>query len=460
MTATIVDIKPKTWSHFRSAMMDARSNNEEVLGFLFCTSQALRGTGRRRLLPKHWVVPSPDCYVYQSSGGLELQQEVHVHLLNTYLCPGIEMIHIHTHPGSHQPNFSRTDNDYEARYANFLSGFRGDGYFVSGVFNQDMTKWTFREWQARSAETQVIFSPSLIMPNEYPPDDSPQIDERFARQQIWGSGAQKNLERLKVGLIGCGGIGAVFAEQLARLGVRKWVLIDPDGLEITNLNRMPFATMHMAQNRRRKVDYVRTLIQRSWQGRARVIGVNATVDSSTSLRELSQCDIFIVATDNHHSRIGAQELALRYMRPLISLATHIDVASATNQSRLYARVTMPPPDGGWCLVCGDVVSAHRAAIECSEGELADQLRGAGYLRDVPAPAVYWLNSLCASLGCHLVHGIIAGFIDDLGAGVDWTLDVRSGNWLKIAHEPASSCFFCSPEGQLANLEQNVSCVSE
>ncbi|NER05471.1 MAG: hypothetical protein F6K17_24195, partial [Okeania sp. SIO3C4] len=64
-------------------------------------------------------------------------------------------------------------------------------------------------------------------------------DAIFARQEIFGNALQEQLNELTVTLIGCGGIGSVFAEVLGRLGVKNWVLIDHDSLETTNLNRMP-----------------------------------------------------------------------------------------------------------------------------------------------------------------------------------------------------------------------------
>ena len=59
----------------------------------------------------------------------------------------------------------------------------------------------------------------------------------FARQRIFGDVCQKQLDELKISLIGCGGIGASFAESLGRLGVKNWVLIDSDRMETVNLNR-------------------------------------------------------------------------------------------------------------------------------------------------------------------------------------------------------------------------------
>lgn len=41
-------------------------------------------------------------------------------------------------------------------------------------------------------------------------------------------------------IVGCGGVGAYFAEMLVRTGATKIILIDGDGVELKNLNRTPF----------------------------------------------------------------------------------------------------------------------------------------------------------------------------------------------------------------------------
>jgi tRNA A37 threonylcarbamoyladenosine dehydratase len=43
---------------------------------------------------------------------------------------------------------------------------------------------------------------------------------------------------MSVAVIGCSGRGSFVVEQLARLGVRPLVLVDPDVVEYKNLNRM------------------------------------------------------------------------------------------------------------------------------------------------------------------------------------------------------------------------------
>lgn len=45
-----------------------------------------------------------------------------------------------------------------------------------------------------------------------------------------------------VAVVGCGGLGGYIAEELARLGVGRLILIDGDRLEVSNLNRQLMAT--------------------------------------------------------------------------------------------------------------------------------------------------------------------------------------------------------------------------
>lgn len=45
-----------------------------------------------------------------------------------------------------------------------------------------------------------------------------------------------------VAIVGCGGLGGYIAEELARLGVGRLILIDGDRLEVSNLNRQIMAT--------------------------------------------------------------------------------------------------------------------------------------------------------------------------------------------------------------------------
>ena len=67
--------------------------------------------------------------------------------------------------------------------------------------------------------------------------------ERYARNKNLISEREQALLREKtVAVVGLGGLGGHIAEQLARLGVGRLILIDGDIAEESNLNRQLFAT--------------------------------------------------------------------------------------------------------------------------------------------------------------------------------------------------------------------------
>ncbi len=61
-------------------------------------------------------------------------------------------------------------------------------------------------------------------------------------EMLIGKEAIQKLERAKVAIFGIGGVGSFVVEGLARAGVGNLVLIDPDDISITNLNRQIHAT--------------------------------------------------------------------------------------------------------------------------------------------------------------------------------------------------------------------------
>lgn len=61
---------------------------------------------------------------------------------------------------------------------------------------------------------------------------------QFARTQLLiGETGLRRLQESQVLIFGVGGVGSYAVEALARTGVGKFILVDPDKIEITNLNR-------------------------------------------------------------------------------------------------------------------------------------------------------------------------------------------------------------------------------
>lgn len=69
------------------------------------------------------------------------------------------------------------------------------------------------------------------------------MDSQFQRTELLlGSGAIKKLNNAKVCVFGVGGVGGYAVEALARAGIGKFVLVDNDTVNYTNLNRQIIAT--------------------------------------------------------------------------------------------------------------------------------------------------------------------------------------------------------------------------
>lgn len=356
----------------------------------------------------------------------------------------------------------------ESQYSQFLTrNFPQKPRLLSGVFNQSLQQSKFRIWDRKGKNFHnVNFSHSYLeisdriakKPEEYAEIPIIQINGiqnptqpilnqqnlMFTRQKIFGDTCQKQLNELKISLIGCGGIGSIFAELLGRLGVKNWGLIDSDRIEVVNLNRMPGANQKMVQQQWYKVDYVKHLIKKIYQTGSCVTAIPTSIDSKIAKAEIAASDLIVVATDNHLSRKQAQELALEYMRPLVCLGTHIEIERSHNKPRMFCRVTVPPLGGGWCLMCGNIISLQKAAMESAPTQINQMVNSAGYLEGVNEPAVFWLNSICASTGVGVIHGIISGFLN-VDAGIDWVYEFPNSVWHQTNTEylETPDCYFCS-----------------
>ncbi len=66
---------------------------------------------------------------------------------------------------------------------------------------------------------------------------------QFSRTELLiGKEGIDKLSRAKVAIFGLGGVGSFVVESLARAGIGKFILIDNDDIDITNINRQIIAT--------------------------------------------------------------------------------------------------------------------------------------------------------------------------------------------------------------------------
>lgn len=153
--------------------------------------------------------------------------------------------------------------------------------------------------------------------------------DRYSRQIAFiGKSNQEKISRATVAIIGLGALGSVSSELLARSGIGKLILIDPDFIELNNLQRQ---SMYREKDvGHLKVDAARKCLGRI-NSKLRIIKINKAITSTTI--ETIKCDIILDCTDNIETRRVINQYCMQKWIPWV-------YASAIRDEG-YVHVFMP-----------------------------------------------------------------------------------------------------------------------
>jgi molybdopterin/thiamine biosynthesis adenylyltransferase len=255
----------------------------------------------------------------------------------------------------------------------------------------------------------------------------------FDRQtRVFGGRTTEDLTRLRVAIVGCGGTGSAVASLLARIGVSRFVLIDADRVDMTNLNRMHFSTRADAIARRYKVDVVGDAIAEIGLARS-VVRMNQLVDATECRDALRACDVIFGCTDDHLGRNFLNRLAHFYLIPVVDLGVLIDPNDQGGYDSFDGRVTVVQP-GYPCQVCRHLIKPQRLLEEGMrrrDPQLYDQYRRAGYVEGEadPSPVVVTFTTEIAAVAVNELLHRLTGF---RGLEGHCGERVRRFDWIKDA----------------------------
>lgn len=418
--------------------------SREQMAVTLCGVNRLRH--ELRLLVRDVILLPADAFRQQSAAHLELKPEVQAFIHARAHRHGLIEVDWHSHPGSGPVvAFSGTDDHFEAAQAAYLAE-RMDGVpYASVVVNDDALDarlWLTeiarpaaatakadkaapaqapaRIGQPKAQPLQAILLGDLarripVTAQRLNRAHAPFISPVFDRQvRAFGPDVQRRLSALRVGVIGVGGLGSALVAHLARLGVAHWVLVDPDIVELTNLNRLVGASAMDAQKARPKVFVARSTVRQAVP-KATVRALKTDVFDPVAQRALKACDLLIVATDNHSSRMAANRLAVQYLIPLVHAGFNVSVDEPAKDRSDLRHVTdvsgeFAIPDlGRWCLQCAGIIDPQAAGWELAPAGQRAILRQRGYVVDTPAPAVGHLDGVVAALAAAEIHNLVAAF---------------------------------------------------
>ncbi len=155
----------------------------------------------------------------------------------------------------------------------------------------------------------------------YHPDlmPAPRAPEgQLATVSVWGKENQADLVRCRVGIVGLGSVGSLVAECLARIGVNAFTLIDPDRMELRNLDRTAGGRFDDARDQLRKVDVAERNIRAV--GTAVRLEIR-TLPTSLLIREglaaALDCDVLFSCVDRPWPRHVLNSIAYAHLIPVI-----------------------------------------------------------------------------------------------------------------------------------------------
>ena len=210
------------------------------------------------------------------------------------------------------------------------------------------------------------------------------------------------LSQLTACVIGVSGTGSLVAEQLARLGFGKIILIDFDTVEHKNLNRIINATSSDADSGRLKVELFAEAITK-YRGEGVAFAVPLDITSREAVIAASESDVVFSCVDTLVARNIADLICASCLIPLFDVGVVIPTRNTKNGfaiADVYGRTDYVYP-GGSTLCDRGVYNASTLAEEylrnASPESYQDQLN-AGYMKGVleEAPAVISLNMSAAA----------------------------------------------------------------
>jgi len=225
--------------------------------------------------------------------------------------------------------------------------------------------------------------------------------------RAFGPAVQTALNDFKVGIVGCGGTGSAIAEQLVRLGVRNFVLIDPDILSESNTTRVYGS--YPNQVGRPKVEVANENILRiAPNSKCEVI--QSTLNVSKTAKKLTNCDIVFGCTDDNAGRLVLSRLPTYILTPVIDCGVLLSSDEEGILVGIDGRVTVISP-GQACLLCRGRIDIARAASELMMPEEQKRLASEGY---APAlgkiePAVITFTTLVAATAVNELLERLIGF---------------------------------------------------
>lgn len=303
---------------------------------------------------------------------------------------------VHSHPAGYAPTPSDLDDDMDAYYAGYFPDFAPGRPYVSlilvkskeGLEVSGRVHWRER-WHA-IARFLLELTPSRTWVAGRKPSHATAPQRTARLTAAFGHAAAARLRDATVAVIGAGGTGSAAIEVLARAGVGRLVIVDPDQLEESNLERVHGSTPAQAARKDLKVKVARDHV-RAIAPECEVVAICGSLPQEGVIDEVISADVVLGCTDTQHGRVALSDLARRYLVPGLDCGVLLEGKDGhiTGQIAQFTRFFAADP----CPYCRGMIVQTRLNQELmSEAERAARRRAAEEAEAADEdPDPYWKN---------------------------------------------------------------------
>lgn len=391
------------------------SDGNEAVAIALCGRS--RGNDMHCLLIRElFPVPYKDCII-RDPDLVRWKTIILKKILPKAMEHGMGIVKIHSHPSGYSQFSTCDDNSDRQLFSSILGWIDDDRPHASLVMLPDGSLF------GRFVDSAGGFHPirTIMVAGEdirfwHPlPDTQSLPDFSLRNRQAFGLGTTQLLSQLSIAVVGCSGTGSPVIEQLARLGVGRLVLIDPDRIEEKNLNRILNSGNADVLSNSYKVDIAARSIENMSIGTI-VKTIPENLCDVDCVRAVAECDIVFGCMDGSEGRHLLNRIATFYQIPYFDVGVKLEADGAGNISQICGSVHYLQP-GKSSLLSRKAITLEAIEAEGMKRTNPDQYEkqvGEKYIKgiNVDSPAVISVNMHYASLAVLEFLARIHSFRDD------------------------------------------------
>jgi len=310
-------------------------DGKEKVAFLLCGS---RFSNTQRKLIAHRVFTLPDtAYVLRSKNRATWITSALDDVINQAMKQHLHIMKVHSHPDGSR-FFSGLDDESDAEVFRSLHELLGEFHLGASMVltpnGVPLVRLIEQDLTFARLDRLMIVGDNIEIHGQNSDAEVPVHAQRHA--QLFGSATTNALRSISTAVVGASGTGSITIEQLARYGIGKLVIIDPEKIEDVNLNRIVNSTK--ADIGRLKVDVMAESVTKMELGTVVEAWPVDLAASPEAVLAVANCDVIFGCVDSHEARYLLNKIACFYCLPYIDMGVCIVADGIGNVDRVETGV--------------------------------------------------------------------------------------------------------------------------